>query len=367
MSWTPVVNQTKSNDFDFQGIKNDGFESDVFQNETPDVVLDGVTTISIGNVESVPTGQSPEVKNSGTKTHAVLDFYLPSGPAGATGPAGPKGDPFEYSDFTPEQLEALRGPKGDTGPQGEPGPKGDPGEQGPAGETGPKGDTGPQGPQGIKGDPGPQGPQGETGPAGATGPAGPKGDPFEYSDFTPEQLEALRGPKGDTGPQGEPGPKGDPGEQGPAGETGPKGDTGPQGEPGPTGDHASTTTVYGKGSTNYYGHVKLSDSVSNTASEISGGTAATPAAVKKVYDLLGGAKIITGTATIEFGTSTKYKDISFGYTFKNPPFVIAMQVFNGIPLACMIGSVTKTGARFSLDGAFTSSGSREFKWLAIGV
>ena len=115
MSWTPVVNQSRPNEFDFQGIKNDGFESDVSQKETPDVVLDGVTTISIGNVGSVPTGQSPEVKNSGTKTHAVLDFYLPTGPAGATGPEGPKGDPFVYSDFTPEQLEALRGPKGDTG------------------------------------------------------------------------------------------------------------------------------------------------------------------------------------------------------------------------------------------------------------
>jgi hypothetical protein len=29
---------------------------------------------------------------------------------GDTGPQGPKGDPFTYEDFTPEQLEALRGP-----------------------------------------------------------------------------------------------------------------------------------------------------------------------------------------------------------------------------------------------------------------
>ena len=35
-----------------------------------------------------------------------------------------------------------------------------------------------------------QGPQGEP---------GPKGDPFRYEDFTPEQLEALKGPKGDNG------------------------------------------------------------------------------------------------------------------------------------------------------------------------
>ena len=35
-----------------------------------------------------------------------------------------------------------------------------------------------------------QGPQGEP---------GPKGDPFRYEDFTPEQLEALKGPKGEDG------------------------------------------------------------------------------------------------------------------------------------------------------------------------
>lgn len=55
------------------------------------------------------------------------------------GPPGPKGEPFKYSDFTQDQLNALKGPKGD------------------------------------------------------------KGEPFRYSDFTAEQLLALRGPKGDPG------------------------------------------------------------------------------------------------------------------------------------------------------------------------
>ena len=58
------------------------------------------------------------------------------------GPPGPKGEPFKYSDFTQDQLNALKGPKGD------------------------------------------------------------KGEPFRYSDFTPEQLMALRGPKGDPGSGG---------------------------------------------------------------------------------------------------------------------------------------------------------------------
>jgi hypothetical protein len=82
---------------------------------------------------------------------------------------------------------------------------------------------------------GPQGPQGEQGPAGLTG---PKGDPFTYADFTPEQLEALKGPqgpKGDTGATGPQGPKGETGVTGPQGERGVEGPQGPRGERGADG------------------------------------------------------------------------------------------------------------------------------------
>ena len=64
------------------------------------------------------------------------------GPKGEQGLPGPKGEPFRYSDFTQEQINVLKGPKGD------------------------------------------------------------KGEPFKYSDFTAEQLLALRGPKGDPGSGG---------------------------------------------------------------------------------------------------------------------------------------------------------------------
>lgn len=83
--------------------------------------------------------------------------------------------------------------------------------KGPIGETGPQGERGATGPQG---EPGPQGEQGKQGIQG------PKGDSFTYSDFTPEQLEALKGEKGDQGEKGE------------QGDTGPQGPQGPQGEPG---------------------------------------------------------------------------------------------------------------------------------------
>ena len=128
----------------------------------------------------------------------------PQGPAGPKGDPGPrgekgdKGDPFTYEDFTQEQLESLKvTTKGTSVP-------------------------GPQGPAGAKGDPGPQGPRGEAGPKGD------KGDPFKYSDFTPEQLAALKGPKGD---------KGDPGPQGPQGIQGPPG-------PGGGGDGSADLSAY---------------------------------------------------------------------------------------------------------------------------
>ncbi len=179
------------------------------------------------------------------------------GEQGPQGVQGEKGEPFRYEDFTPEQLEALRGPQGETGArgaQGPPGEKGDPGERGPQGEKGntgegfrladqfdsfaeleaavpepeagsaygvgtappydvyiyspskgwvnhgplqgAKGDPGPQGERGERGERGEAGPQGERGEAGPQGPAGAKGDAFTYADFTAEQLEALRGPQG---------------------------------------------------------------------------------------------------------------------------------------------------------------------------
>ena len=179
----------------------------------------------------------------------------PIGPKGEIGERGPKGDPFVYSDFTPEQLAALKGPKGDIGaqgPKGDPfvysdftseqlaalkGPKGDIGEQGPQGDQGPIGNTGsPAGfgtptASAMQLEPNaeptvtveasgedtskifnfvfgiPKGAKGDTGEKGATG---PKGDPFVYSDFTPEQLSALKGPKGDIGEQGPIGNTGSP-------------------------------------------------------------------------------------------------------------------------------------------------------------
>lgn len=166
---------------------------------------------------------------------------------GPKGIQGEKGDAFTYADFTPEQLEALRGPqglKGDTGDTGAQGPQGIPGPVGPQGEPGKDG-TGvtilgsydsedelrtahPIGNKGdsylvnghlyvwsatlndwnnvgkIQGPPGIQGPQGIQGEIGPEGKQGPQGDPG------PRGLQGIQGEKGETGDTGPQGPKGDP-------------------------------------------------------------------------------------------------------------------------------------------------------------
>lgn len=90
----------------------------------------------VNKLEGQSFAQKSELSDYVKKTE--INQYTSS----TQGPPGPKGEPFKYSDFTQDQLNALKGQKGD------------------------------------------------------------KGEPFRYSDFTAEQLLALRGPKGDPGSGG---------------------------------------------------------------------------------------------------------------------------------------------------------------------
>ena len=178
-----------------------------------------------------------------TFTGAVSETYdgssaktieIPIGVDGITPTIGENGNWYLGATDT---GKPSRGEKGDTGEKGE---KGDAGATGP---TGPKGDIGPQGPQGEigpKGDTGAQGPQGEMGLQGPRGEKGDKGDAFTYSDFTTEQLAALKGEKGDTGAQG------------PQGDVGPKGDTGATGANGQSAYAAAQAGGYTDTEANFY-------------------------------------------------------------------------------------------------------------------
>ncbi|XWY20035.1 hypothetical protein ACNGTO_02995 [Bisgaard Taxon 45] len=151
-------------------------------------------------------------------------------------------------------LSDVQGMKGDKGDKGEPGAVGPRGEAGPRGATG---ERGPQGIQGPKGEPGERGPQGIQGPQGDRGKdlfelaresgfqgsltdylnnvqiiKGDKGEPGDTGPIGPAGPTGPIGPRGEAGPAGAMGPTG---ATGPAGAVGPKGDTGPIGPAGPAG------------------------------------------------------------------------------------------------------------------------------------
>ena len=241
----------------------DGKQDKLIPGDNITIAADGKTISAIGGSSAsiairVNGGYIQYSTDNGSTWNNLIaeaDLKGDKGDTGATGSQGVKGD---KGDTGPQGLQGIQGPKGDkgdTGPQGLQGPSGvSPtisleetasgvlidvtdatgtstayvlhGDKGDKGDTGATGAPGPQGPKGDKGDIGLQGPQGPKGDKGDTGPQGPKGDVFTYSDFTAEQLAALKGEKGDTGAIGPQGPKGDTGPRGPQGE---KGDTGPQG------------------------------------------------------------------------------------------------------------------------------------------
>lgn len=140
-------------------------------------------------------------------------------------------------------------------------------------------------------------------------------------------------------------------------------------------NHASTATTYGKGTSTNYGHVKLSDSILST-SDTAGGTAATPGAVKKAYDLanraetklLGGKKIICGWDDVGYkSTGQTNTRISFGTTFTAKPVVLIGQPFNGVVCTAFYDSVTTTGFTVNVPSVGSTTLSyRKMSWVAIG-
>ena len=252
----------------------------------------------VSNVSELPTSGVDVGSLYGVGADAPYDYYGWDGNKWTNNGQlkGAKGDPFVYSDFTEEQLAALRGPKGEIGergPKGDPfvysdfteeqlsalkGPKGEIGERGPKGDQGPIGNTGsPAGfgtpiasatqlepnseptvtveasgedtskifnfvfgiPKGAKGDTGEKGAQGDPGIQGPKGSDGAKGDPGAY--FTPAVSAEGILSWSNNGGLDNPASVSIKGPQGAKGDIGAKGDPGIQGEQGPAGPNEITT------------------------------------------------------------------------------------------------------------------------------
>ena len=133
------------------------------------------------------SSQSPYITPDGVVYEWSDDKWIcigepgPVGPPG--GPPGPKGEPFEFEDFTPEQLDSIKGEKGREFVYD---------------------DFTPEQLDSIKGE---------------------KGREFVYDDFTQGQLDLIKGEKGSNN-----GPPGPPGEDSDV--AGPPGRNGPPGPPG---------------------------------------------------------------------------------------------------------------------------------------
>lgn len=212
--------------------------------ETLKLTFDDLTPANIAALkgEKGDKGDKGNTGDTGREGKSAYEVYVAS---------VVEGTPLSQTDW----LASLKGATGSKGDKGDNGDKGDVGPAGDIGVTGKsayqsyvdttaeevalseanwiaslkgnKGDDGVDGLDGLDGKSaytiatelgfvgseadwilslkGPQGIKGDTGDVGGVGPAGAdgvKGDAFVYSDFTPEQLLALKGPQGDAGTDG---------------------------------------------------------------------------------------------------------------------------------------------------------------------
>lgn len=99
--------------------------------------------------------------------------------------------------------------------------------------------------------------------------------------------------------------------------------------------HASSSDTYGKGTSGNYGHVKLSDSTSSTTAAASGGTAATPKAVK---DALDAAKtyadgIDVGVTGVKGNSESSYRSGNVNLTAANIGAAASSHTHSYLPLS----------------------------------
>lgn len=87
----------------------------------------------------------------------------------------------------------------------------------------------------------------------------------------------------------------------------------------------------------------------------------------KVLELqLGGKTIFVGSATIAFGNKMNTVAVTFPRAFSAVPNVVIQQVFDTANIILQGYKPTATGFTAQIGGYFSSSGTRQFQWIAIG-
>lgn len=81
---------------------------------------------------------------------------------------------------------------------------------------------------------------------------------------------------------------------------------------------------------------------------------------------LGGKTILVGSATIAFSNKMNTVSITFPRAFSAVPNVVIQQVFDTTNIILQGYKPTATGFTAQIGGYFSSSGTRQFQWIAIG-
>lgn len=81
---------------------------------------------------------------------------------------------------------------------------------------------------------------------------------------------------------------------------------------------------------------------------------------------LGGKTIFVGSATIAFSNKMNTVAITFPRAFSAVPNVVIQQVFDTANIILQGYKPTATGFTAQIGGYFSSSGTRQFQWIAIG-
>lgn len=81
---------------------------------------------------------------------------------------------------------------------------------------------------------------------------------------------------------------------------------------------------------------------------------------------LGGLCVQAGSALIAYESGATTAQVTFARPFTQAPQVLAMQVFDSVPLTVHTSDVTPAGFTARVAGGFSTSGTRSFGWIAVG-